>query len=205
MGYDLTGQRFGSLAVVSRAESDSRRERRWVCICDCGTTSVVPSSSLRLGRTKSCGCGKGKTIHGYARDSIPSREYRTWQSMKQRCLNQRCREYKYYGGRGITICDRWLHFENFLADMAPRPQGTDLDRVDNDGNYEPGNCRWASRTTQMLNTRRNFLVTFCGETMPLSVAAARAGIARNTIQNRMKRGWPESDWFGQVWGFYHHG
>jgi hypothetical protein len=118
-----------------------------------------------------------------------SPEYRAWRSMKQRCFNPKCRSYRDYGARGITVCERWLVFENFYADMGSRPADMSLERDRNSGNYEPGNCRWATRTEQQRNTRQNKLLTYAGETHCTAEWALRTGIAHNTIYARLKRGW----------------
>lgn len=116
--------------------------------------------------------------------------YRSWTSMRTRCYNTKAVQYKYYGGKGIKICDRWTLFENFLDDMGLRPDGTSLDRIDNTKDYEPGNCRWSSRKEQSRNRSMNIPVTFRGETKIVSEWAAVVGIAAKTLRWRLKRGWP---------------
>jgi len=151
---DQTGRRFGRLIVVERAPNRGKLTH-WRCRCDCGKAHTVYSGYLKDGRTKSCGCLRSDllSIHGHAKGKC-SRTYRSWKKMRDRCTNVRHRHYSYYGGRGINVCERWLHsFANFLADMGERPLGTTLDRRENDGNYEPGNCRWATWSQQMRNRR----------------------------------------------------
>lgn len=149
---EMTGQTFGLLTVLGRApDKVSAAQAYWQCRCECGQEIAVNGSSLRRGSTRSCGCGRVK--HGLA-NKAP--EYHVWEGIKQRCLNPNRRGYEYWGGRGISVCERWLEFENFYADMGPRPgPGYSIDRSDNDGNYEPGNCRWATASEQQRNTRRS--------------------------------------------------
>lgn len=145
-------------------------------------------SRLHGGNTKSCGClrkEKNRT-HGMRFTGMSS----VWRSMKDRCLNPSNTSYAYYGGRGITVCERWLKFENFYADMAPRPQGTTLDRwPDQNGNYEPGNCRWATRTEQRLNTSTVTLVTIGGITQCVAYWCDELGINVGTVYSRIHRGY----------------
>ena len=152
---DLIGQKFGRLTVLGRGANKGAKVK-WICQCECGRVTASGSSDLRLGKSTACRiCSNVK--HGSTRHGVGAvtREYRTWLTMNQRCRNPNATGFSHYGGRGITICERWADFRNFLADMGPRPEGTSLDRIDNDGNYEPGNCRWATRHEQNLNKRHN--------------------------------------------------
>lgn len=159
----LVGRTFGKLKV--RAEGplyvspSGQRICTSFCVCECGTQVLVRNPNLREGQTKSCGCLRllwsvqHKTTHGHAGGGKPSRTYSSWQNMKKRCLNHSNPRFKDYGGRGIKVCDRWMKFANFLSDMGERPKGLTLERMDNDGNYEPGNCRWATYFDQQHNKR----------------------------------------------------
>jgi hypothetical protein len=154
---DLTGKRFGrQVALALHPERSRVGEARWVCRCDCGGEGIVRGSNLRSGWSKSCGCiqkemlAKFNAKHGLRR----TRAYQCWQNMKARCFYPRARAYPCYGGRGITVCERWLSFENFHADMGDPPPGMSLDRIDPNGNYEPRNCRWATVAEPPANRRR---------------------------------------------------
>jgi hypothetical protein len=162
---NLARLRFGRLQVVGLSHRGKRGRIHWHCICDCGAKTTVSGENLSGKHTQSCGClqperaRETKTRHGHTVGYEHSPEYVCWRKMIQRCCNPNDPSFKWYGGRGITVCDHWLNsFENFLADMGLRPSGTtgrratySIDRIDNDGNYEPANCKWSTAKEQMNN------------------------------------------------------
>ncbi len=154
------GDRFGRLLIVGPSPRLSPRNKRWACICDCGNKKAVGQGELTSGKTKSCGClrreltAKNRTTHGNARRGKHSREYRIWRGIISRCTLETNPAWSDYGGRGITVCERWLNsFETFLADMGRCPTGMSIERKHNDGGYHPGNCVWATAAQQAKNRR----------------------------------------------------
>lgn len=152
---DMTGRTVGRLTVLGRVANSPSGAVRWLCRCLCGNTSVAMGAALRSRHTASCGCIQREAVTKHGHAAINSTEYRSWRSMKDRCLNPSCPKYHLYGGRGVTVCERWVEsFETFLDDMGPKPgPGYSIDRIDSDGNYEPGNCRWATYLEQRHNRR----------------------------------------------------
>lgn len=187
---DLTGQVFGRLTVVQEAGIDTRGEKLWMCECECGSIVNVLSSNLRTGHTKSCGCLKyegSNTKHGMYGTLI----YDVWRNMIQRCVNPNNSAYDRYGGRGIKVCSSWLKFENFYKDMGDRPEDHTLERVDNNGNYCPENCKWVSRKEQARNRETSIDITYNGKTQCVSAWEEELGFKHGTVWMRIyKYKWP---------------
>lgn len=190
----MTGLRFGRLIVLSEAGITSNRIIRYLCRCDCGTIKVISGDSLRRQLTVSCGCfcrekrsllSKLQGTHYLT--GTPT--YASWAQMIQRCYNQNNPKYPHYGGRGISVCDRWVKFENFVADMGIRPIGKTIHRINNDGNYCPDNCKWAGNIEQARNRTNNRLLTFQGETFTAVEWAERIGLSYVALRMRLHRGW----------------
>lgn len=185
-----SGDKYGRLTVVAELPvviKNSRYIRVFQCQCECGTLTEVRLYNLRNGGVVSCGCAHFK----YKNGEYKSATYRSWDMMKQRCTNPRDPAYHNYGGRGIEVCERWLHFQNFLMDMGERPSlKHSIDRYpDANGPYAPGNCRWATRGQQNRNRRNNVLLTFNGETKCAADWADSIGMHRRTLLSRLLRGY----------------
>lgn len=189
---DRTGQTHGTLTVAGRGNPPSRTNNGvalWIAQCSaCGSTKTYEGG--KLPRMKSCGCLPPQAGR---RRYTRTPEHESWKSMWQRCRNPKASGYENYGGRGITCCDRWRIFANFYADMGTRPPDCDLDRIDNEGNYEPGNCRWATPEQQARNRRTNKHITINGETKCQSELAAKHNIDRTTLAQRLRLGWTTED------------
>jgi hypothetical protein len=191
------GERYGRLTVLEYPVPGVRKQGS-ICarlLCDCGNTLVARAPALKSGNTTSCGCyQRGRRFrHGWSRTS----EYKTWTAAKVRCTNPKDPRYPHYGGRGIKMCGRWMEsFPAFLEDMGPRPSRLHtLERVDVNGNYEPGNCTWATYSEQNRNLRRNVLVRRNGRNYFLADLAKAIGIRPATALNRRRQyGWPEARW-----------
>lgn len=185
---DLVGCRFSRLYVAGihdRGVSGAR----WKCICDCGRMKIVYGTALRNGRTKSCGCING--VDGlWKHGRISSPEYRSWDGMIQRCTNPNAKGYMEYGGRGIRVCDEWRDFRKFFSDMGERPSPFhSLDRINVNGNYEHGNCRWATIAMQRNNTRRNLVVCIAGRSDTLANWVRLLGVCEYSLAyGRIRKG-----------------
>jgi hypothetical protein len=191
---DISGTVFGRLTVLSRStESHKHGQAHWVCRCSCGTKTTVAGDMLRRGRSKSCGCLRAEMSADRARTHglSATTEHKSWRHMLGRCRNKSDRGWPNYGGRGITVCDRWDSFENFMADMGPKPSPAhSIDRIDNDKGYEPGNCRWATSVEQNNNRRSSKVIEHNGIRRSLAQWAEAIGVQAGTIAWRLKSGWP---------------
>ena len=190
---DLTGQRFARLTVVSRAENSKSNQTQWLCKCDCGNEAIVRSASLINGHTKSCGCyndeirkiNTDQTTHGLCYTRI----YRIWHGIKARCGNKNSKIYRYYGGKGVTLCEEWHDFMNFYNWAMGNGYADDLtiDRIDLNGNYEPSNCRWVDKYTQMNNMSTNKYYMYNGEKMTVPQISRATGVPAYVLQFRLDK------------------
>lgn len=193
------GDRFSRLTVLREAETQ-KKHRRFECLCECGMVTVTPLSNLRNGTAKSCGCWQKQVVSQASRKhgAYLTREYGIWESMLARCYNKNNSNWKFYGGRGITVCAQWREdFTRFLADVGKSPtcQHT-IDRYpDQNGNYEPGNVRWATMKEQSRNTRRNQWAMHNGERRLVIEVCEEIGLHPGTVRTRRINGWPEKYWF----------
>ena len=194
-----TGERFGRLTVVRFVGTGKNWVGIWECVCDCGNTVNVQYNNLHGGTTKSCGCLKleklikRSTKHGLTGgQGHYTRLYRIWLNMRRRCLSKSSSDYRYYGGRGISVSDEWDDYSVFhlWANENGYQDDLTLERKDNDGNYEPLNCRWATRKEQARNTRQNRLITFNGQTKTMAEWAEYLSISHVMLRMRFHRGWP---------------
>lgn len=184
---DISGQRFGRLVVVSYSASGDGR-KAWLCTCDCGSSAEISGANLRSGKTRSCGCfkrdrmseGIGKTHGMYG-----SRENKSWSTMMERCHNPKAKSYADYGGRGITVCERWKSFANFFADMGVRPPGMTLDRKNNSFGYGPENCRWSTVSEQQNNRRNSRRYHFDGRAFTSLELSEITGIPYHALRKQL--------------------
>lgn len=188
---DLTGQRFGRLTVIERAGSNKQGRAMWLCRCDCGNTKIVIGHNLQSGSTRSCGCISKENPHHTLHGQTNTRLFRIWYSMKRRCLSPNSDRYPYYGGRGITICDEWLSFENFYKDAMALGYADDLtiDRIDVNDGYHFTNVRFVSMQIQQNNKRNNRFITYKGETKTIAEWERKMGFSKDRLWSRLSAGW----------------
>ena len=192
---DISGKKYGRLTVVE-FEQIRNRHYYWRCLCECGKETVVDAGKLKNGHTQSCGCllnedRKTRFLkHGHTKGKIASPEYSIWSSMISRCTVKTNKSYPRYGGRGISVCERWRTFQNFLADMGARKNGQSLDRINNDGDYEPSNVRWSTPSEQARNKRNSLMFAYEGKSLPLATICEIVGVSYHTVWQRINRlGW----------------
>ena len=193
MSHVEIGKRYGKLVVISKHDQKGKYGAiKWNCICDCGNTSIPLGKNLLGETSKSCGCLRLKAtlIHGMTK----TRTFKSWDSMKQRCLNPNAPDYHRYGGRGITICQRWLDsFINFLEDMGERPENLSIDRINVNGNYNPLNCRWATRSLQQRNKSTSLMIEWNGKVLCAADWSDIVNISSKIICYRINKGWLPQD------------
>lgn len=184
---NLVGQRFGKLLVVGKLNERRNGVVYWKYACDCGNYGETQGGALRTGKSLSCGCASKDWCRTHGMEATPV--YNAYHAMLQRCTNPKVKFFPRYGGRGIEICDRWKSFENFYADMGDRPAGMTLGRIDNNGNYEPSNCRWETVKQQLRNRELTVFVEYDGNRIALSELAEIKGIKPKLLRARLKSGW----------------
>jgi hypothetical protein len=191
--YDISGKKFNFLTAIKRVDNRGRHAA-WLFRCDCGVEKELFKNTVCRGLTKSCGCmrwiltASKMTTHGHRKHGRPTAEYRTWRGMKTRCLNSADSAFKRYGGRGIKICKRWMNsFHNFLSDMGIRPSTKhSLHRIDNDGNYCPSNCKWATTIEQAKWRRNNVWIKVGGKKYILAEAKLIFGVNKTTLADMVR-------------------
>ena len=187
---NLIGKRFGQLVVLAYSNKDGTKHK-WLCQCDCGNKKLINGGNFRNGKTVSCGCVRLQktSTHKMSRTKI----YKRWHYMLERCNDPNSIRYPSYGGRGIKVCERWLKFENFYQDMGDPPDGKSLNRINNDGDYCPENCEWATPKEQQRNTRLNVNLTLNGKTQCISAWAKELGVNNRTLSGRIESGWSDEE------------
>lgn len=189
---DISGSKYGKLTVIKRSHQNKEKRWAWLCVCECGNKTTAYKNQLDNGHKISCGCYHPRPTlkHGKRSHNL----YSTWVDMVSRCKNPKNTEYKNYGGRGVTVCDRWLDINNFIEDVGSRPSKKhSIDRVDNSGPYAPWNFRWATKKEQGRNTRKTIFLTYEGERMALADWADKVGEQRRTLYMRYRRGWSDEE------------
>lgn len=198
---NIVGEKFGRLTVESFSHTDGRRRAQWNCVCDCGSKCIVTGISLRCNHTMSCGClqdehlKSGSISHGYTNTPV----WKAWRAMRYRCRSKNNDRYMNYAGRGISCCERWNVFENFLQDMGEPPAGYTLERIDVNGNYEPSNCKWITADAQYSNKTTTLFVSFHGGKYSFRDLVKASGIKHMTAYARYRTyGWTAERTFGNV-------
>ena len=193
---DISGCEYGFVTVLGRVKSTGHNNSVWQCRCRCGTVRTFYKQQLTKYPNVNCGCQTARLLserhrkHGKSKSLV----YKAWAAMKDRCFNPANTHYYAYGGRGISVCDRWRDsFDSFLADMGDRPDGFTIERIDTNGDYEPGNCRWASRKEQQNNRRCNVRLEIDGVTKTISEWSEYSGVHRSVVVSRIRRGWTARD------------
>ncbi len=183
---EMTGKRVGRWTVLRRAGCTPKRGFNWLCRCACGTEKIVSGGTLRQRTSRSCGCLQREAVtkHGMAGTPI----YKVWRGMFDRCVNPNDASFARYGGRGIKVCQRWLNFEKFLADVGVPFEGQSIDRIDNDGNYEPNNVRWETRSGQARNRCSSLIIEYCGNAKTVAQWATDLDIPYRVLWDRLQRG-----------------
>ena len=192
---DITGSTFGRLTVLGENGNTPWGQAKWLCVCQCGNKITKIGGELRRGKSKSCGClhlenlKRNFTTHGHLREGKHSATYISWANMKARCLNLKNKGYHNYGGRGISICEHWINsFDAFLKDMGPKPSLLHtLERIENNGNYEPANCKWATREEQCRNKRTTRWFEFDGKKSNFKEWASFFNVSRSFLWKELKK------------------
>ena len=187
---DMTGQKFGKITVIKRMGSSTDNRATWECICECGTVKTIIGKELREGKIISCGCAKKERIGDMRRTHGKSQKriYKIWQGVKKRCLNQNFKQFKDYGGRGITVCKEWEDdFQSFYRWSVRNGYNSllTIDRIDNNGNYSPDNCRWIARNKQNLNKRTNIKISYDGDVYALVELSKKLGVSRHILRKNI--------------------
>lgn len=188
---NIADQKFSRLHAIKLHSRDKHNRERWLFKCDCGQEKIIDKSSVKTGKTKSCGCLQleNNKIVGITHNRSKTREFKIWLGIKKRCLDKNHSTHKEYGGRGIIICDKWKDsFENFLVDMGESPSNFhSIDRINNNGNYESSNCRWATRKEQQNNCRRNRIISYKGDNYTLSNLCDKLGLKYQLVYDRVTK------------------
>jgi hypothetical protein len=189
---DLIGQTFGRLTVISETNRNKHNHIQWLCLCSCGKNTIASTTSLKHQNTTSCGCygNECRTINTRTHGMRHTKIYTVWCNIISRCYDSNHKSWENYGGRGIIVCDQWIKsFESFFTDMGDIPfKNAQIDRINNNGNYEPSNCRWATAKQNCLNRSSTHFITHNGITLALTQWADKYNLARNTLYNRLKKG-----------------